>query len=146
MATSPLPSRGHRRGRKGHVTLAFSGVPNAKRGDKIGTGYLTPTFSWAQNGGEVLRNPAISEVPNAKRRTKSEEATLPLPSPEPRRGRTCYVTPALSRVPNAKRGDKNQEWLPQPYFLGGPKEGRGQGGGGYRKSDIMLKPPPPRQI
>ena len=34
VATSPLPSRGPKRGRKCYATLAFSGVPNAKLGSK----------------------------------------------------------------------------------------------------------------
>ena len=33
MAALPVPSRGPKRGRKGYVTLAFSGIPNAKRGE-----------------------------------------------------------------------------------------------------------------
>ena len=45
VATSPLPSRGPTSGRKCCVTLAFSGVPNAKRGVKIRSGCLTPAFS-----------------------------------------------------------------------------------------------------
>ena len=41
---SPLPSRGLKRGRKCYVTIAFLGVPNAKRGDNITKGYLRPAF------------------------------------------------------------------------------------------------------
>ena len=59
MAASPLPSRGPKTGRKCYVIPAFSGVPNAKRGEKIRSGCLTPTFSRAQSGAEVLRNPCI---------------------------------------------------------------------------------------
>ena len=44
MATSPLSSRGPTRGRNCYVTPAFSGLPNAKKGEKIRRGYLTPAF------------------------------------------------------------------------------------------------------
>ena len=27
-------------------------------------------------------------------------------------------------IPNAKRGEQNQKWLPHPYLVGGPNEGR----------------------
>ena len=48
-ATSTQPSWGPKRGRNCYVTPAFSGVPNAKRGDLIRrSGYLTPTFLGAQ--------------------------------------------------------------------------------------------------
>ena len=35
VAASPLLSRRPKRGRKCYVTLAFSGVPNTKRGEQI---------------------------------------------------------------------------------------------------------------
>ena len=63
MATSPLPSRGARRGRKCYGTPAFSGVPNAKRWEKSRNGYLTRAFSG---------------VPNAKRGEKIRSANLTL--------------------------------------------------------------------
>ena len=55
VATSPLPSRGPKGGRKCYVTLAFLGVPNANRGEQnhkwsptkgneIRSGCLTPAF------------------------------------------------------------------------------------------------------
>ena len=40
VAASPLPSWGPKRGRKCYVTPAFSGVRNAKRREKINSGYL----------------------------------------------------------------------------------------------------------
>ena len=70
VATSPLPSRGPRRGRNCYVTPAFSGVPNAKRGDKIRSGYLTPAFLGATRGRDCYVTPAFSGVPNAKRGDK----------------------------------------------------------------------------
>ena len=68
--SSPLPSRGPKRGRKCYVTPAFSGIPNAKRGEQdqkrsptkgkeIRSGCLTPTFLGAQKRAEMLRHPCI---------------------------------------------------------------------------------------
>ena len=59
MVASPLPSRGPKRARKCYVIPAFSGVPNAKRGEKIRSGCLTPAVLGAQKRAEVLRNPCI---------------------------------------------------------------------------------------
>ena len=74
VATSPLPSRGPKRGWKCNVTPAFSGIPNAKRGEqnqkwsptkgnKIRSGCLTPAFSGAQKRVEMLCHPCILGVP-----------------------------------------------------------------------------------
>ena len=41
--------------------MAFSGVPN--KGDKIRSGYINPTFSWAQNWAEWRRNPHVLGSP-----------------------------------------------------------------------------------
>ena len=54
-----MPSQGPKRGRTCYVTPAFSGVPNAKREDKIRSGHLTRAFSGAQKRAELLRNPCI---------------------------------------------------------------------------------------
>ena len=56
-AAPPLPSWGPKRGRKCYVTLAVSGVPNAKKGGEITSGCLTPAFSGAQKRAEMLRHP-----------------------------------------------------------------------------------------
>ena len=61
MATSPLPSREPKRGRKCYVTPAFSGVPN--KGDKIRSGYLTPAFSGVTS--------KIWHIPNAQEALKT---------------------------------------------------------------------------
>ena len=111
------------------------GNANAKRGDKIRSGYLTPAFSGVPNKGDKIKvgpeeggnatSPLHSRgSPTPSAGTKSEVATSPLPSrgPQqrgqdqsgPKRGRKCYITPAFSGVPNAKRGDKIKV---------GPKEG-----------------------
>ena len=44
-----------------YVTPAFSGVPNAKRMEKIRIGFFNPAFLGAQKRAEVLRNPCILE-------------------------------------------------------------------------------------
>ena len=134
MTASPLPSRGPKRGRISYVTLAFSGVANAKRGDKIKSGSLTPTllvarkrpellrnrltpaFSGAPKRPEWLRNPCIFGNPRQKGR-KSDVAASPVPSQGPRRGLNCYVTPAFSRGRNAKRRGKIRSGCLTPMFL-----------------------------
>ena len=48
VASSPLPSRGPKRGRKGYLTATCSGVPN--KGEKIKSGCLNPAFSGPKRG------------------------------------------------------------------------------------------------
>ena len=119
MAASPLPSRGPKTGRKCYVIPAFSGVPNAKRGEKIRSGCLTPTFSRAQSGAEVLRNPCILRGPQHQERGENQKW---LPHPYllggPKTGRKCYVIPAFSGVPNAKRREKIRSGCLTPAFSG----------------------------
>ena len=69
MATLPLPSPGLERGWKCYVTPAFSGIPNAKRGEQ------NQRWSHTEEG-------------------QSELATAPLPFGGPTSVRNCYVTPA----------------------------------------------------
>ena len=141
------PSRGPKRGRNCYVTLAFSGVPNAKRGRKIRIGSLTPAFSGVpgQKGttwelqprpcrfggpkeGAIETQPLRSqgsEAPSARR--KSEMAASPLPSrgsPTPSVGRKSElaVLPVPAQGSQFKRG-QNQYWLPRPCLPRGPKEG-----------------------
>ena len=118
VATSPLPSRGSKRGRKCYVTPAFLGIPskgeqNQKwsptKGNKIRSGYLTLAFSGVQKRAEMLCHPCILGDPQ-HRATKSEVATSSLPSRGSKRGRKCYVTPAFLGIPN--KGDQNQKWSP----------------------------------
>ena len=59
LAASSLPSQGPKRGRNCYVTPAFSGIPNAKRGDKFKCGCLNPAFSGAQKRAELVRNTCI---------------------------------------------------------------------------------------
>ena len=73
MATSPLPSRGPKRGRNGYVTPAFSGIPNAKLGEKMRSGYLTRAFAGAQKRAELLHNPCILGDPQRQARGENEK-------------------------------------------------------------------------
>ena len=109
VSASTLHSRAPKRGRECYITPAFSGIPNAKRGEenqkwsptkgnKIGSGCLTPAFSGAQNRAEMLHHPCIVGGPQRQAREGKSEV-----------------------VPNT--GEKNWKWLPHPCLLGGPKEG-----------------------
>ena len=71
VATSPMPSRGPRSGRKYHVTLAFLGVPNAKRGKKIRIGRFTPVFSTAHKWAELIRNLYVLGGPQTRRQNQN---------------------------------------------------------------------------
>ena len=94
----------------------FSGVPNAKRGEKIRIGYLTPAFSGAQKRADLLCNPCILGSPTPSAGRKSELAASSLLSQGPKRGRTCYVTPAFLGGPQRQAQGENQKW---PFaFLG----------------------------
>ena len=99
VAAPPLASRRPIRGQNCYVNPAFSGIPNAKRGDEIRSGYLIPAFSGAHKRAELLCNACILGDPQQRGR-KSEVATPPLPSRGPKKGRKRYVTPAFSGVPN----------------------------------------------
>ena len=123
-AASLLPSVGPKSGRKCYATLAFSGVPSAKRVDKNRIDCLTPAFSGARKWAKLLRNPCIlggggGATPSAG--TKSELAALRLPSLGPKSGRNGYATPALSVIPSAKRGDQIRIGCLTPAFSGAQK-------------------------
>ena len=98
MAASPLPSWGPTNGRKCYVTPTFSGVPNAKRGQKIRIGCLTPAFSGAHKWAEMPHNPAFSGVPK-------QRGTIKI----------GYLTPAFSEA------HKWAEMLHNPCILRGPQ-------------------------
>ena len=73
MATSPLPSWGPKRGRDCGATSAFSGVRDAKHGEKIRSGYLTPAFLGAQNGAGSRRNPCTLGDPQHQARGENQK-------------------------------------------------------------------------
>ena len=66
LATSPLPSRGLKRGCNGYASRAFSGVHN--KGDKMRIGCLTPAFSQGQKGAELICHPCILGGPKRQAR------------------------------------------------------------------------------
>ena len=51
----------------------FSAVPNAKRGEKIRSGYLNPAFSGAQKRAELRRNPCILGGPQREAREEHQK-------------------------------------------------------------------------
>ena len=102
VAASPLPSRGPKRGRKCIVTLAFSGITNAKCGKQKQK--RSPT-----KGKEIRSGPQ-------QWGTKSQVAASPLPSRGPKRGRKCYVTPAFSGSPTPSMGSKIKSGCLTPAF------------------------------
>ena len=73
MATTPLPSLGPKRGGNCYVTPTFTGIPNAKRGKKIRSGYLTRAFLGAQKRAELLRNPCILGDPQRQARGENQK-------------------------------------------------------------------------
>ena len=138
-----MPSPRSKTGQNCYVTPAFSGVPDAKRADKIRIGHLTRAFSGAQKRAELLRNPCILGSP--LRQGRGENQNWPPHTcllRGPKRGRDRYVIPAFSGVTNAKYGDKirihhltrafsegqkRAELLRNPCILGGPLlQARGQ--------------------
>ena len=48
------------------MPLALLGVPDAKLGEKIRSGFHTPTFLGAQMRAEVLRNPYVVGGPQCQ--------------------------------------------------------------------------------
>ena len=76
---------GPKEGRNATSPLHSPGSPKPRAGNKIRSGYLTPTFSGAQKRAEMLHHPCILGVPQHQARgTKSEMATSALPSRGPK--------------------------------------------------------------
>ena len=118
MATSSLPSRGPKRGRKCDVTPAFSSAPN--KGEQNQKWLPHPCLLWGpQRGRKCYVKPMCSKIPNQADKIRSGYLTLACRGPK--RGQKCYVAPAFSGVP--KKGQETQKWPPHPCLLGGPKEG-----------------------
>ena len=129
VAASPLPSRGPTWGRKCYVTLAFSRIPNAKRGEqktqkgsptkgnKIRSGCVSPIFSGAQTGQEMLRHPCMLGIPKKGEKISSGCLTPAFSGAQKRAQKLRHV--CILGIPN--KGEQNQKWLPHPYLLGGTK-------------------------
>ena len=124
LATSPLPSRGPKRGRECYITPAFSGAPNAIRRERIKSGYLSSIFSTTRSATRAF--PGVPDphpkVPQIER--KSEMGTSPLPSQDPKKRSKMLRNPQIVRYRGRQARGENQKWLPHPGFLEGPKEVR----------------------
>ena len=125
VATSPVPSRGPKRGHKCYVTPTFSVVPNTKRGEKIRIPYLTLGFP---EEGASATQPLHSQgfpVQIPQSQTKGDKI------------RSGYLTPAFSGAQKRAQvlcntcivGDsqhearrENPKWLPHPFLLGYKEE------------------------
>ena len=121
MATSPLPSRGPKRGWKCYVMLAFSGIPNANRREqtirsgpkpRVRNGCLTPAFSRAQKGGDCYIAPVLSGIPNAKRGEQKVNSGAKKKENNIRFG---YPTPTFTGA------EERAEMLRHPCILGDPQ-------------------------
>ena len=111
VAASTLPSRGPKRGQDCSVTPAFSGIPNAKRGEGKKSGVVP---NKGEQNQKWLPHPCLLGGPK-----EGKIAPSPLHSwgsPTPSAG-----SKKSKMVPN--KGEQNQKWLPHPCLLGGPKEG-----------------------
>ena len=148
---SPLPSQKPKRGRKCYATPAFSGIPNAKRGEKIGSGCHTLPYQGPKRGWKCYVTLAFSGIPNKGEQKQKwmphpcllgdpkegGNATSPLQSqgsPKPSAGnkiRNGCLTSALSEA------QKRAEMLRHPCILGYPQQ-RGA------KSEMAASPLPSR--
>ena len=116
LATSPVPSRGPKKGRNCCTTPTFRGIRQKKGTNQnwLHHPYLLGARKWA----ELLRNPCVLGAPLQKG-TKLELATSPVPSRGPKKGRNCCTTPTFRGI-RQKKGT-NQNWLHHPYLLGARK-------------------------
>ena len=115
-----MPSRWPKRGRNCYLTPAFSGVPDAKRGEKIRVGYLTDVFLGAQKGTELLRNRCVLKVPQSKGHKIIIGYLTPTISGA-QKGTELLRDPCiLGGLQRQVRGP-NWSWLPHPCLLGGPE-------------------------
>ena len=78
LVASALPSRKRTNGRKCYVTPAFSGVPNAKRGEQNQEWLPNPAFSGAQTRVEMLHHPCILGGPQCQARGGNQNCLLHL--------------------------------------------------------------------
>ena len=69
----PRILRGPKRGRNCYITPALSGIPIAKLGDKIRSGFLTLAFPGAQKRAELLRNLCILGDPQRQAREENQK-------------------------------------------------------------------------
>ena len=100
-----------------YVTLTFSGVPNAKRGNKIRSRYLTPTFRGAPKRAKLLCNPWVLKT---KREDKIRSGYLTLAFPGVQKRAELLRNPFILMGPQCQAREQNQKWLPHPCLLRGP--------------------------
>ena len=112
VAASTLPSRGPKRGQDCSVTPAFSGIPNAKRGEQKKS-VVVPNKG--EQNQKWLPHPCLLGGPKegGNARSPLHSRGSPTPSAGSKKSRM---------VPN--KWEQNQKWLPHPCLLGGPKEGK----------------------
>ena len=125
MAASPLCSWRPRRGRYCYVTIAFLGVPNAKGGEKIRSGYIIPAFLGDQKRAELLRDPRSpggGGVRNAKCGEKIRSGCLTLAFSRAPKRAELLCNPCIVGSPLRQSQGKNQKWLPHPSTIGGQEE------------------------
>ena len=112
VAASTLPSRGPKRGQDCSVTPAFSGIPNAKRGEQK---KLVVVPNKGEQNQKWLPHPCLLGGPKEGGNARSPLHSRGSPTPS-------AGSKKSKMVPN--KGEQNQKWLPQPCLLGGPKEGK----------------------
>ena len=112
VAASTLPSRGPKRGQDCYVVLAFSGIPNAKRGQQK---KLVVVPNKGEQNQKWLPHPCLLGGPK-----EGGNARSPLHS----RGSPTPSAGSKKQKRSPTKEKQNQKWLPQPCLLGGPKEGK----------------------
>ena len=117
-----MPSWGPGRGWNYYVTPAFSGVLDAKRGEKFIVGSLTHAFLGAQGRAELLCNKCVLKVPHSKGdKIRVGYLTPAVSAAQNRVELRC--NPCILGGPQRQARGENQKGLPHPCLLGGPKGG-----------------------
>ena len=108
-------SGGQGRGRNCYVTLVFPGVPKAKRGEKVRSGYLTPMFLEAQKRPELLRNTCNLGGPERQGGGGRKVTASPPPCRGPEEGGFTAL-PQHSRGTPTPSAGKKSEVATSPLF------------------------------
>ena len=106
---------------KFYVNPAFSGIPNATRGEQseVVPNKIEQNQKWLPHPcllgnpkeGRNATSPLHSQGSPTKI-TKIQVATSALPFRGPSSGRKCYVTSAFLEIAHDRRGEQNQKWSP----------------------------------
>ena len=104
VAASPLPSEGPKRGRKYHVTPAFSGLPNKWKQNQ--TWVPHPCLLGGPKEGGNATSPLHSRGSPTKGNKIRSGFLMPAFSGAQKRAK-CYITPTFSGLP--KKGEQNQK-------------------------------------